>query len=72
MKKIHKERKGRNEEEEGVSSYQMTLRKEKILKVERGNSSSNSVESSLWNSLWTYRKTDYLMMKYIIMHVWWP
>jgi hypothetical protein len=30
FKKIHKERKGRDEEEEGVSSCRMTLQKEKI------------------------------------------
>jgi hypothetical protein len=46
LKKIHKERnKGRDEEEEGVSSYRMTLPKETILKVERGSSSSHSTEN---------------------------
>jgi hypothetical protein len=62
LKKIHKEReKGREKEEEGVSSYRMNLRNEKILKVETG--SSIAVENSLWKRVWTCYKTDYLMMK---------
>jgi hypothetical protein len=35
--------------------------KERILLFEGGSSGSHYVESSLWNRLWTCRKTDYEM-----------
>jgi len=32
-----------------------------MLVVERGNARSLSLEKSLWKSVWTSRKTDYVM-----------
>ena len=32
-----------------------------MLVIERGNARSLSLEESLWKSLWTSRKTDYVM-----------
>jgi hypothetical protein len=51
----------REDEEEDVSSYWMTLRKENILEIERGSTRSHPVENSLWKRLRTCRKTDYRM-----------
>jgi hypothetical protein len=48
--------KGREDEEEDLSSYWMTL-----LETERGGSRLHSVENTLWNRLWICRKTDYMM-----------
>ena len=46
--------------QEDVGSYfWMTLRKDRILSFERGSSGSHYVDSSLWERLWTCRKTDY-------------
>jgi hypothetical protein len=50
-------------EEEGVSSYWMTLRKKKILEIERGSTRSHPVENSLWKRLRTCRKTDCRMIE---------
>jgi hypothetical protein len=47
--------------EEDVSSYWLTLRKEKLLQIERGSTGLFSVENSLWKRLWISRKTDYEM-----------
>jgi len=33
----------------------MTLRKERIPKIERGNTRSHSVENLIWKRLWAYR-----------------
>ena len=32
--------------------------KERLLEIERGNVRSHSAENSLWNGIWTCRKTD--------------
>ena len=58
VKDIWKRREG---EEEDVISYSVTWRNEKILEIERGSTRSRSVENSLWKSLWTCRKTDYVV-----------
>ena len=50
-----------DEEEEDISSYRLSLRKEKILETGRRSTRSHYVESSLWKTLWTYRKADYTM-----------
>jgi hypothetical protein len=39
----------------------MTLRKERILEIERVNITLHSVENALWKRPWTCRKTDYRM-----------
>ena len=44
--------------EEDVSSYWMTLRKERILKIESESAESHSGKKSLCKRLWTRRKTD--------------
>jgi len=36
---------------------------EKILEFERGNTSFLSLENSLWERLWSYRKRQYCMEK---------
>ena len=47
--KYLKERsKGRQDEEEDVSSYCMRLGNEKVLEIERGSTRSGSMENSLW------------------------
>jgi len=48
------------EREEDVSSYWMNLRKQKIPGIKRRSIISHC--NSLWKRLWTYRKTDYVMM----------
>jgi len=50
-------KKWREDEDEDVSSCWMTLKKERILVIERGSPRSSSVENSLWKRLWTFRKT---------------
>jgi len=39
---------GRKEEEEGVNSYWIILRKRKILAIERGSTRYHILEISLW------------------------
>jgi hypothetical protein len=72
LKQRQKERqKGREGDEEDVSSNWKTLIHEKILEIERGSTRSHSVENLFWNSLWTCRKTDSLrlmMMKMIMIN----
>jgi hypothetical protein len=55
---IERRREGKEDEEEDVSSYCITLRKQKILEIERSGSRSHCVENSLWKRLWTSRKID--------------
>jgi len=40
----------------------MTLGSEKTSVIERGSTTSHSVENSLWKNLWTCGQTDYLMV----------
>jgi hypothetical protein len=46
------------DEEEDVHIYKAALRKGRILEIERGSSRSHYVENSIWNWLWTCRKTE--------------
>jgi hypothetical protein len=52
---------GRKEEEGGVSIYW------KILAIERGSTRSHILEISLWQSLWTCRKTHGVIVIIIII-----
>jgi hypothetical protein len=52
-------KKWKEDEEEGVRSYWMTLRQERILSIEGGSSRSHCVDESFWKRLWTCRLTDY-------------
>ena len=58
LKERHK---GWEDEEEDVSSYWMTLRKEQILEHERGSTRTWSVEKLLWKRLLASHKADYVM-----------
>jgi hypothetical protein len=49
----------REDEEEDVNRYWMTVRKREDLEIERGSIISHSVENSLCNRVWICRKTDY-------------
>jgi hypothetical protein len=40
-----------------------TRKKDRILEIERGHTSSHSVENWLWKRIWTCRKTGYEMNK---------
>jgi len=40
----------------------MTVKKEKVLEIERGSTRSRDVEISLWKGLWICRKADYVLM----------
>ena len=51
----------RDDKEEDVSTYWMTLRKRKNTRNWRGNTRSRSVEESIWKSPWTCRKRDHRM-----------
>jgi len=56
-----------------LQNSQKDLKKKKkmsLLEIERGSTRSHSVENSLWNGIWTCRKTDYLMMMHIRGNVW--
>jgi hypothetical protein len=55
--------KWRENKENGVSSYCMSLRA-RILETVRGSTRSHSVENSLWKRLLTCSKTDYGMNEY--------
>jgi hypothetical protein len=48
--------KGRDDEEENLSSYWITKRR--ILEVEKGGTRPHSVENSLWKRLWTCHNTS--------------
>ena len=63
---LKQRQKGREKKKEDVSSYWMTLGKEKIPDVERGSTRSHSVENSLWKSLRTCRQTDYVIVTDLI------
>ena len=41
-----------------MNSYWMTVRKKKILQIERGSIILHSLENSLWKRLWTCCETD--------------
>ena len=51
----------RDDKEEDVSTYWMTLRKRKNTRNWKGNTRSRSVEESIWKSPWTCRKRDHRM-----------
>jgi hypothetical protein len=60
---VKKERqKGREDEEGDVSSYLISVGKEKVLEVERGGTRSHALGNSLWTNLGTCCKTDDVMM----------
>jgi hypothetical protein len=54
----------REDDEEEVRSYCMTLRKGGILNIERGSTSSHSVENLFHRRLWVCRKPDNRMNEY--------
>jgi hypothetical protein len=54
--------KRREDEEEDLSSYWMTLRKIRILEIETRSAISHHVANSIWKKLWTYRNTDCVKM----------
>jgi len=54
----------RKDEEEDVSSYCITLRKE-IREIKKGSSRLHSMENLFWKSLRTCLKTDYAMNEWI-------
>ena len=68
-RKIEIKMTGMTSREENVSSYWMTLGENTILEIEKGNRRSHSLENSLWERLWTCRKTDYAMMLMMMMHL---
>jgi len=45
-------------DKEEVSSYWMTIRKERILSIERGNIRLDCAKNLLWKRLWTCHNTD--------------
>jgi len=52
------------DENEDVSSYWMSIRKQNYF----GNSKTkHSVENSFWNTLWACRKTDYVLLIMMMM-----
>jgi len=51
-------KKGREDEEEGVSSYWMTVRREGTGTRKR---KCKSLQNSLWKKLWISPKTEYVM-----------
>jgi hypothetical protein len=55
---IEKNIEGTEDEEEDVSSYWVTLQKNKTLQFEKGNIRSHPVENSPWKRLQTWIKTD--------------
>jgi len=61
LKTVNEWKKVREDEDEGVTDYWMTLKKDKLLEIQRESTSSHCVENSLWKRLWTWRKTDYAM-----------
>ena len=38
-----------------------------ILEIESGSTMSHSVGNSLWKGLWTFSKTDYIMVVVVVM-----
>jgi hypothetical protein len=71
-RKIEIKMTGMTRREENVSSYWMTLGENTILEIEKGNRRSHFLKNSLWERLWTCRKTDYaaaMMMMMMMMMV---
>jgi hypothetical protein len=58
---LNKGWKWREEEEENVSSYWMTLRKPEKLEINGGSTESYCLENSFWTGQWTCSKTDYVV-----------
>jgi hypothetical protein len=69
LKQIIKEQteKGRKDEEEDVSRYWITLRKQTLLEFERLSTRSHGLENSFWKRLWTCSKTDCLAVMVVVI-----
>lgn len=61
---LRKRQKGKEHEEENVSSYWMTLRND------AGSTRLHSLENSLWKWLWTCRKAECLMNMQVCIFFW--